>query len=201
MKVKLSDLVSDLTSSNSPNRSNFIFSPKRPFNISRELSKISDIEVTSFIREESLNNNYFDKVLSLSQNVNFHCMISGINKKMFLQNNYLSDDYEDYRLKGFKKIPRNIWEKFEILLFLEINKVCLIEKPNFFKLINSFTDIQIDAVKKRLESKKLFFFSNNSNIVNIKEYFDLFLLIEDKAYRIFKNPGPFMNEAKKVELI
>jgi hypothetical protein len=125
-------------------------------------------------------------------------MISDINKKMFLQDNYLNDDYEDYGLKGFKKIPRNIWEKFEILLFLEINKVCLIERPNFFKLINSFNDIQIDAVKKSLESKKIFFFSNNSNIVNIKEYFDLFLLIEDKAYKIFKNPGPFMNEAKKV---
>ena len=24
---------------------------------------------------------------------------------MFLQDNYLNDDYEDYGLKGFKKIP------------------------------------------------------------------------------------------------
>jgi hypothetical protein len=199
MKVKLSDFIAELTSNNLPNQATYIFFPKKPFTILRELSNISDIEITSFIREEFLNNNYFDKELSLSQNIEFHCMISAISKNVFLENNYLSHEYDKYAQKGFKKVPKTIWEKFEIFLFLEINEVCLIEKPNFFKSINLFSEIQKEYVMKSLENKRIYYFSNNSNIVNTKEYFDLFLLIDNKAYKIFKNPGPFMSEAKLIE--
>ena len=199
MKIKISDFITELTLNNSSNRANFIFFPKKPLEVMKELAKISDININSFIREECLDNNYFDKGLSLLQNIKFHCMISGKNQDEFLENNSLSKQYKDYSLKGFKKIPKSIWEMFEILLFLELNKVCLIEKQTFFKLINSFDEIQKLRAYKSIENKQLFFFSNNSNVVNIKEYFDLFLLINDKAYKIFKNAGPFMSEAKQIE--
>ncbi len=199
MKIKASDFISELTSDSSSNKSYFIFFPRKPLVVLKELSKISDNNITSFIREEWLNANYFDKDLSLSQNIKFHCQISGKNQDEFLKNNFLYYEFENHNYNGFKKIPKIIWEKFEILLFLEINKVCLIEKPNFFKLISSFSDSQIKHVNESLKSKNIFFFSNNFNITKIKEYFNLFLLIDDKAYKIFDRPGLFMREARQIE--
>ena len=72
MRVRASDFISELASDSPLCRAYFIFFPRKPLLVMKELSRISNNKITSFIREEWLNAKYFDKDLSLSQNIKFH---------------------------------------------------------------------------------------------------------------------------------
>lgn len=135
-------------------------------------------------KEDILTNNYFQKKLSLSQNVRFYKTLANISLESFLCKYSLKEQFGVLKNNNFEEIGPDIWFKYEILLYLYSNKDLLIEKHNFFNVLNG-----LDAGSESfIENKEIFFMSTNiKQLQQIRQLFDVFVHISDNNYEIYKN--------------
>jgi hypothetical protein len=136
------------------------------------------------IKADVLNNDYFQKRLSLLQNIRFNTTFANIEIEPFLRKYLLKEQFEVLKHNNFKEISPNIWFQYEVLLYLYTNKNLLIEKNNFFGVLNSITA----DLKSLLENKEIFFLTSNAKQPKeIKRFFDVFIQISDNKYQVYKN--------------
>jgi|UPI000288D1E1 hypothetical protein len=136
-------------------------------------------------KADILTNNYFHKKLSLSQNIRFNSTLSDIATEPFLNKYSLKEQFEQLKHNNFEEIDSNAWFQFEVLLYIHTQKELLIEKNNFFSVVN---DILIDSLSL-LKGKQIFFLSSNSikQLQQIRQFFEVFMHITDNELQIYNN--------------
>ena len=82
-------------------------------------------------KEDILTNNYFQKKLSLFQNIRFYSTLANISLESFVSEYSLKEQFGVLKNNNFEEIGPDIWFKYEILLYLFTNKDLLIEKNLF----------------------------------------------------------------------
>ena len=135
-------------------------------------------------KEDILTNNYFQKKLSLFQNIRFYSTLANISLESFVSEYSLKEQFGVLKNNNFEEIGPDIWFKYEILLYLFTNKDLLIEKNNFFNVLNG---LDPDS-ESFIENKEIFFLSTNiKQLQQIRQLFDVFVHISDNNYEIYKN--------------
>ena len=135
-------------------------------------------------KEDILTNNYFQKKLSLFQNIRFYSTLANISLEAFVSEYSLKEQFGVLKNNNFEEIGPDIWFKYEILLYLFTNKDLLIEKNNFFNVLNG---LDPDS-ESFIENKEIFFLSTNiKQLQQIRQLFDVFVHISDNNYEIYKN--------------
>ena len=73
-------------------------------------------------KEDILTNNYFQKKLSLFQNIRFYSTLANISLESFVSEYSLKEQFGVLKNNNFEEIGPDIWFKYEILLYLFTNK-------------------------------------------------------------------------------
>lgn len=136
-------------------------------------------------KAEILTNNYFHKKLTLSQNIRLNSTLSDIATEPFLNKYSLKEQFEQLKHNNFKEIDPNVWHQYEVLLYIHTQKELLIEKNNFFNVVNG---ILIDSLSL-LKGKQIFFLSSTSikQLQQIRQFFEVFMYLTDNELKVYNN--------------
>lgn len=159
-----------------------IFSDDKEIDFKKIQKIITKKNDNRIIISDILSNKYFDRNLSLFQNIKLNMALLGLEIEPFLNKFRLNKEFKRLKNYNFQDIGREAWFKYEILLYVYSNKDLLIEK-NIFNLKDASIDLSCI-----FREKEVFFITfNKMQLKHIHQFFDVFIYITDNKLDVYKN--------------
>lgn len=179
-------------------KTNTLICSDNEINVQKLIEIFSTNSNKNTIKEEILTNNFFDKNMTLLQNIKFYKAFLSVEPESFISKYGLKEQFEQFKHKHFHEMQSIIWVQYEILLYIFSCKALLIEKSNFFGMLNK---IPIDLLSVIKEKEIFYFYSNSSgNLRSIKNFFDVYVFISDNNFYAYDNFDKFFSNYKLVKL-
>lgn len=190
MKYSISSRVEDILNENNieAGKSVYIYSDI----IKRNETLLESFKSTNFFdsklhNDNELNKNFFFKNISLSNNLDFILNISNLSTNEYIRSTSFYDEYQKYKRYLVKDIPELEILKFMLEAYVFSTDTVIINyHPILIKYSISSEKFKL-FFNKTIQDRQVIIFTDIKKPLEIKKYFNCFIVIYNCGYEIFSN--------------